>query len=435
MTSPTQPAANPPPARLSDNDMTFWLLLALSLVAIGLGFVFTPVGEKFTGWWTILTSPSGLITDYIEISSMGSTFFGAGVLMLASILVVRWNKLAFSGPIIAGIFTLFGFAMFGKNLVNAIPIALGVALYARIDGKRFRDYLVPALFATSLAPAVSFIAFGTSLPVWAGLPLGYGLGIIIGLLVPALAPHFLNFHRGHSLYNVGFTAGIVGMIAVAVLSLFDIYVEGQNHLSSGNNLPLAVVAYSFSAVVFVAGFIINGRSTRGLLALMRRSGKLITDFVSLDGAGVTLMNMGIMGAVATTYVLAVGGDLTGPSLGGIFTIIGFAAFGKHARNTIPIFAGVALATLAMGASLGSTGAVVTALFATTLAPVAGVFGPVWGLVAGFLHMALVSNVVFLHGGLNLYNNGFAAGFVALVLIPFIEGVHRIVAKAAGRDRP
>lgn len=35
-------------------------------------------------------------------------------------------------------------------------------------------------------------------------------------------------------------------------------------------------------------------------------------------------------------------------------------------------------------------------------------------------MAVVTNVGFIHGGVNLYNNGFSGGIVASVLVPIIE---------------
>jgi hypothetical protein len=37
---------------------------------------------------------------------------------------------------------------------------------------------------------------------------------------------------------------------------------------------------------------------------------------------------------------------------------------------------------------------------------------------------MVNNVGFLHAGLNLYNNGFAGGLVAIVLIPIIKTIHK-----------
>ena len=34
------------------------------------------------------------------------------------------------------------------------------------------------------------------------------------------------------------------------------------------------------------------------------------------------------------------------------------------------------------------------------------------------------NVAFLHGGINLYNNGFAGGFVASFLVPLLDFLKR-----------
>ena len=64
------------------------------------------------------------------------------------------------------------------------------------------------------------------------------------------------------------------------------------------------------------------------------------------------------------------------------------------------------------------------LFGTTLAPISGQFGWQWGIVAGFLHSSAALTVGFNHAGLNLYNNGFAAGIVAAVMVPVIIAVKR-----------
>ena len=43
-----------------------------------------------------------------------------------------------------------------------------------------------------------------------------------------------------------------------------------------------------------------------------------------------------------------------------------------------------------------------------------------GILAGALHYCLVTSVPLLHGGFCLYNGGFTAAFVALVLVPQLE---------------
>jgi hypothetical protein len=118
-------------------------------------------------------------------------------------------------------------------------------------------------------------------------------------------------------------------------------------------------------------------------------------------------------------VLLIGGDLNGPVIGAILTIVGFAAYGQHPRNIAPIMAGVFLGSIAKPWSAADPGITLAALYGTTLAPIAGRFGWHWGLVAGFVHSSAAQSVGVVHGGLNLYNNGFAAGIVASVLAPVI----------------
>jgi len=62
---------------------------------------------------------------------------------------------------------------------------------------------------------------------------------------------------------------------------------------------------------------------------------------------------------------------------------------------------------------------VAALFGTTLAPITGHFGWRWGIVASFVHSSVARTVGQLHGGLVLYNSGFAAGLVAAILVSVI----------------
>ena len=62
------------------------------------------------------------------------------------------------------------------------------------------------------------------------------------------------------------------------------------------------------------------------------------------------------------------------------------------------------------------------LFGTTLAPIAGHFGWPFGILAGFIHSALVLRTGGPVAGLNLYNNGFSGGLIAIVLYPTITAI-------------
>ena len=412
------------PARASglyQEQIVFSLMVFLCTASMILGFVLDSPSQLWRGTGIILTSPSHLLTDYMAIASVGATLFNAGFTTLASVFYVRFlRKVPMSGAVIAGLLTIFGFSLFGKNLINTIPIWLGVLLAAKLDGKKPSEYTVISLFATALAPAVSLVMFGKGLPWFAAIPAGLGVGLLVGLMVVPLSFHVVRFHHGLALYNIGFTAGIVGMMLVALLNLFGLEVPEIELLYSGPTGVLTAAMLIFSGLMLAAGLLFSDKGWGGLIRLFRRSGRIPSDFVAGAGLGPTLVNMGIMGALSIGFVALMGGTLNGPVLGGVFTVVGFAAFGKHPFNCVPIVVGVVLAALVTGADLSSSGVLLAALFGTTLAPMAGVFGPVYGVIAGFVHMALVANIGFLHGGLNLYNNGFSGGLVALVLIPLFN---------------
>ena len=102
------------------------------------------------------------------------------------------------------------------------------------------------------------------------------------------------------------------------------------------------------------------------------------------------------------------------------TVMGFGLFGKHLRNVFPVFLGLLLAALLFGKNLTDSWVVLAFLFGTALAPLAGEFGLIVGIVAGFLHLVVVERSGAWHGGMNLYNNGFAAGLTATLLVSVIE---------------
>ena len=145
-----------------------------------------------------------------------------------------------------------------------------------------------------------------------------------------------------------------------------------------------------------------------------------------------MLNMGINGIFAVCFVLAVGGDLNGPTIGGILTIVGFSATGKHLRNIAPIMAGVLLGSFTKEWAINDPSPLLALLFSTTLAPVAGEFGVLAGLLAGYLHSSVALNVGIVYGGMNLYNNGFAGGIVAIFLVPVIQSIRDRRARAKGR---
>ena len=162
----------------------------------------------------------------------------------------------------------------------------------------------------------------------------------------------------------------------------------------------------------------------GYRRLLQDSGRAPSVFLRMFGAGPVLLNTGINGLISMAFILCSGGDLNGPTVGGILTIMGFSAFGKHAFNIIPVMAGVFLGGLVMHWSLSDSAVQLACLFCTTLAPISGYFGWPFGVLAGFLHSSVVLYTGTPVAGMNLYNNGFSGGLVAIVLYPVIIAVVR-----------
>lgn len=403
----------------------YLFLIAFSLLLIVVGLSVSPFTETFAGMKRILLSPSNLITDYLALGNLGSGFLNSGVLTLFSVLLARHHKVQITGPMIAAILTVSGYSFFGKNIFNSIPIIIGVYLYSAIQKKSYGQYIMVSLLGSALSPVISYIAFGLELPLVLGIPLGYLAGIIIGLILPPLATHFLTIHQGFTLYNIGFTSGIIAMVLTGVLRLFDYEVTGFNLVSSSHHQFLTIFLYSLFILMFLWGFFLNQRRFHGLKQIHQTSGKLITDFVAIAEMGATLMNMALMGIMLASFVLLAGGTFDGPVVGAILSAVGFSAFGNHLRNSLPILIGAYLVmSFTSLDDFTRTSALVAAIFGTSLAPVSGFYGVLWGILAGVLHMSLVTNVSYLHGGLNLYNNGFSSGFVAAFMVPLLDNFRR-----------
>lgn len=396
------------------------VLLLLAVFFFLSGLFFNPISEIVQGSTIILTSPANLLTDYFYIASIGSAFWNAGFMVLKSIVILWLLKVPVNGGHLAAVFTVAGFSLFGKNLYNSVPIILGVYLFTLLMKVEFTKYVLPAMFGTALGPVVSEVSFNLGLVPWLGHFLGLSAGVFIGLILPSLAEHVKSFHKGLSLYNIGFAAGLIGMFMIAILRGFGIYIAPVTLVSSGNNTPLTFVLALLFVAFFLLGWGWNGFRFSGFLELLRDRNLENRDYVFSYGLPMTLMNMAIMGVTGLAYVRLVQGELNGPVLGGVFTMAGFGAYGKHVRNVLPVMLGVFLAGMFSLHEVSSVGIVLAALFGTTLAPIAQVYGPIAGVVAGMIHVFLVVNIGVLHAGMNLYNNGFSGGFVAALLVPLLD---------------
>lgn len=400
------------------------VLLVLPTIMFIMAFIFDSPSDIVHGLYKMIISPDVLLTDYLEIGGIGATFLNASILAFINIFIIYKLKLKINGALIAAIFTIIGFSFLGKNLFNVWPMYLGGYLYIKYQKIDFKNILVIIMFSTALAPVTSELAFGLNTSLWISLPIGIIFGVFCGFIITPLSSHMNRLHDGYNLYNIGFTAGVLGTLINSLLKSYGVNIKQQQILSTEYDLFLKIFLLCFFIIFIIIGFIINRKSFKGYTKILSYSGRLVSDYTQLVGYGLTFINMGIMGLISMLYVMSLKGTFNGPIVGAIFTIVGFSAFGKHPQNTIPIMIGVLIAGIVTIFDVNSTLVIMAGLFGTTLAPIAGKYGFCVGLLAGFLHLTVVMNVGIIHGGINLYNNGFSGGLVAAILFPLLNSIKK-----------
>ena len=394
-----------------------FLLVSLFIIILLVYGNFQLKENFFQGFSNIITSQAGLITDFLMVGGLSAGFSNSLLILAFNYFIVRFLKIEIKGMVLASLFTVFGFSFFGKNILNILPIYIGGILFSKYEHIPFKDIYLPVSFATALAPFISEVAFRTNTFEFSYVN-GIILGVGIGFIISPLAKKMKSFHEGYNLYNLGFTAGILGLVLNCILKAYDFNVASRKILSTQYNDILQICCSVIFLIFIIIGFYINDNSFSGYKELLK-SGGLEVDFIATYGYGVTFVNMGLMGFLAMLFSLSLGQTLNGPILAGIFTVVGFSAHGKTPFNTAPILTGVILSGVTTIHNDMFT-IVLSGLFGTSLAPIAGIFGPFWGIVAGWLHLTVVTNIGGLHGGLNLYNNGFSAGIVAGFLLPIMR---------------
>lgn len=416
--------------------------LNIFVVAVMLGLFLTGmlvgnVGQSVGGFFRLQVSPARLVSDFIAVEGVGPTLLNVAAVGLLGYLFVILNGLSITGAELAALFTMMGFAFFGKTLFNCIPIMLGVSLSALIVKKKPRDYALIAMFGTAMGPLITFIAFELGMRRVFALPGSFIIGMGIGIVMPPIAIAMLRLHQGYNLYNIGLSAGFIGLFTASLSQAAGADIVP---LSMWSTTRMPILMAIVPVIVLIALFCVLGErggrpvgeyfveTFRDFRKILTMSGRLPSDFADYVSPKGALLNAATLGILFWLGMFLIGAPFNGPVLGSLFTIVGFSFFGKHPRNVLPVVLGVVAAIFVFGKDIYSPGPLLAILFGTALAPLAGEFGPIIGFIAGFLHLVIVDRTGVWHGGMDLYNNGFAAGLTATLIVSIIEW-HRSV-----RDR-
>lgn len=408
-------------ADLEDKNILYKILYLLPFSMMGASFYYNNPVDICKGLWGMVLANDVFLTDYIYVSGVGPALFNSGLITFLIILLLKKLNLKPNGLIISAIYITAGFAFIGKNIHNIWPFYIGGYLYSVAKRITYKSIVITCIFSASLAPVVSvatYMLHNTS----SGILLGYIIGIAIGYIMPSVSNHMLKVHSGYTVYNTGFAAGFIGAFANALFNSFGYNITPVGIHSNTSYSGLVILfLFHFTLITYI-GLAHNGHRVKGYTRILSYPGRLVTDYTKLVNYRHTLINMGIMGFVGFAYITLMGGILSGSTIAGLLTLVGFAALGLNPNNTIPLMIGVTLASFLLKVDIHHLNIISIGLFASGLAPICGEYGALTGILVGASHLLITLHTGQWHSGMNLYNNGFSSGIVAMLFIPVLNAL-------------
>ena len=390
------------------------------------------------GLWQILIQPSKLTTSYFAVGGYAATFLNMGLVgIICTALFVGLKATASNASTLAVILTV-GFGSWGINILNVWPTIAGVLLYCIVKREKLAANVNAMLYSTGIAPLITdlMIRYPHAEPIGFNLP-GIGLAILIGLVIGFFLPAGLanspKVHKGFDLYSAALPIGMTAFFLNAAL-FKTLGVElPAGAPTSQLQVASPLIANTFCGILFglciVFAFIL-GCKPRDYWRLLTDPA-LVTNFTSTYGNAVFLMNVGCFGLFILGYYNLIGATFNGVTFGIVFCMLSTCNSGSHPGNVWPIMAGYALASLACGwlatlaggtftFQLNAQAICVGLCYANGLSPISDKYGWKYGLVAAVMHYLLVTSVPTLHGGYCLYNGGFTAALICIILVPELE---------------
>ena len=416
--------------------------------------------NMFSGLWNIMTHTCKISTNYFLLGGLSATFLNMGLVGMFCTMLVSLPGAKPNNVTTLGVLLTIGFASWGMNLVNMIPTILGVLLYALVKKEKPGAMSNAMLYSTGIAPLISDLLFrypgtqelGFSWPGfnWLGLGLAIFVGLIIGFFLPAGLAHAPNIHKGYDHYSAAVPIGMTAFFLRAVL--YNVMLgwpliasedaPGLNKLSTmvALDTTAALAANIFCLVVFALCILfafLMGCKPKDYWKLLKDSGHGVS-FTTKYGYAPFLMNVGLFGLMIIGYFnlagLIDGKDVwTGMTFGIVFCMLATCNSGSHPGNVWPIMLGYIVTSYLFAwinsllvpngsftLTIANQSILIGLCYANGLSPIAGKYGWAYGMLGAALHYLLVTAVPDMHGGFCLYNGGFTAALICLLLIPQLE---------------
>ena len=392
--------------------------------------------QMLPGLLRIVSQPTLSSTNFFAVGGYAATFLNMGLVgLVCTILFALPGENPNHAATLVTILTT-GFGSWGIHIVNMWPTMLGVMLHCLVKKQKLGEHTNAILFSTGLAPFMSELMVrypndtvtGFSL---SGVLLALAVGMVVGYFLPAGLENSPKVHRGFALYSAALPVGMTAFLMQGVL-----------YKAMGVSTPDSVADLHVAAPGIVNTFCIVLFSSLVIIAFLmgcrpKDYWKLLTDpepvenFAKTYGNATMLMNVGLYGLFILGYYNHIGAELNGVTFGVIFCMLSTCNAGSHPGNIWPITLGYFLASrlfqvlsvMAGGnfiQQLNAQSIIVGLCYANGLSPIADKYGWRYGMVAAMMHFCMVTTVPELHGGMCLYNGGFTAALVCLLMVPGLE---------------
>ncbi len=399
-------------------------------------------GTMLTGLWDILSATAKVSTNYFAVGGYAGTFLNMGLVALIMTVLfclpgVKPNNVS----TLAFLLTL-GFCSWGINVLNIWPTILGVVIYGLVKKEKLGGLVNAMLFSTGIAPLISdlllrypsaeYLGFQ-----WLGLGIALVVGFVIGFFLPAGLAYSPKVHKGMDLYSAALPIGMTAFFLNA--TLYKTLGVALPAAPDAATLKIAsqITVNVFCGVVFglcVIFALLLGCKPKDYWRLLSDPAT-VNNFSGTYGNAVFLMNLGVYGLFILGYYNLVGATFNAVTFGIIFCMVACCNSGSHPGNVWPIMLGYVVSSFVFGwlsSLLGGnfTGAInaqaicVGLCYANGLSPIADKYGWRYGFIAAVMHYLLVTSVPNLHGGFCLYNGGFTAALICILLVPELERFFR-----------
>ena len=399
-------------------------------------FLMPDRANAFSGLWQILSQPGKITTNYFHLGGYAATFLNMGLVGFICLgLFVALKGTANNVSSLAYLLTV-GFASWGITVLNVWFSFAGVVLYYLVKKEKLSGACNAMMFSTGIAPLLTDLlvrypnaeVVGFNVP---GLIVTVLVGLFIGFMLPAGLGHAPAVHKGLDIYSAA--------VPVCFLAFF---LNATLYKTIGVDLPGTATDMTVAnqAIVNIFCLIVFGLCVVLALAMGCQPKQYLKLLTARDHVGnvsgslgkeVFLMNVGIFGLFILAYYNLIGASFNSVTFGIIFCMLCTANSGSHPGNVWPIMLGYVvgsfgfsfLSQLAGGSYAMTINAQAIAIglcFANGLSPITSKYGWFYGMVSAVMHFLLVTSVPNMHGGFCLYNGGFTAAVICVLLVPVLE---------------